>query len=673
MASAAAHLSKVRGKQRMRTSLLAGALLAALLAPTRPLEASVVSDWNETLLGAVRANAPRPTVVSRTLFMTSAAAYDAWASFDARALAATPANRGLRRPPIERTEANRKVAVSYAMYRVMLNAYPSERARFETQMRALGLDPDFSDAGEYSPAALGNLVASRVLAARADDGSNPQQNFADMAGPAFPVTYASVNAADPAAPNAAGGTAFNINHWQPLRVPTGTVRDAAGQPIADAARPDSFRDQTFLTPHWGSVRPFAIASASALLPPAPPKHGSQQPYVDGLGVTSTSHEAWVRQFTEVLNFSGSLDDRGKVIAEFWADGPRSETPPGHWNQLAQGVSHRDHHDIGADARMFLALNAALFDSGIATWNAKRIYDSGRPVSSIRHYFKGQMVQAWAGPNQGIRMIRGEDWMPYQESTFVTPPFGEYTSGHSGFSAAAASVLEHVTGSEVFYDGLTRIDADLNGDGQPDLLGEFIANPGYLRFETGPATPVVLRWPTFRDAADEAGLSRLYGGIHIQDGDLRGREIGRQVASQVLARVDALVSGQLPVSKELTGVWFDPARSGEGVSLQVDDVGTVVVQWSTYDNQSRQMWLAGAGRVDEEGRLRVQLNVTSGGRWGSGFDPAQVRVTEFGEVELRMLSCDRLELDYRPTLYGFEAGSINLQRLFNRNGSRCDAL
>jgi len=252
-------------------------------------------------------------------------------------------------------------------------------------------------------------------------------------------------------------------------------------------------------------------------------------------------------------------------------------------------------------------------------------------------------------------------------------FRPAASGHSGFSAAAASVLEHVTGSEVFYDGVSRIDADLNGDGQPDLLGQFIANPGYLRFETGPSAPVVLRWPTFRDAADEAGLSRLYGGIHIQDGDLRGREIGRKVAIQVLARVDALTAGQLPVSKELTGVWFDPARSGEGIGLQVDAAGTVAVQWNTYDNQARQMWLSGAAQVDGDGRLRVPLQVTTGGRWGRGFNPAQVQVSEFGEIELRMLSCDRLQLEVRPTLYGFEPASLTLQRLFNSGGSRCDAL
>lgn len=658
----------------MYRSLLCSALLFALgLSVAVPASASVVRDWNETLLEAVRENAPRPTVVSRTLFMSSAAAFDAWAAYDPRALAATPANRSLRRPPSEHSEANRRVAVSHAMFQLLVHAYPGERPRFEARMRALGLDPLFTSTDPGTPAGLGNRVAQNVIEARANDGSNVARNFADTATAAFPVPYAAVNAADPAAPNAPGGAHFDINHWQPLRVPTGSLRDALGQPVVDAARPDSYRDQSFLTPHWGSVRPFAIPSAAALLPPAPPRHGSQEPYVDALGVRSTGHEAFLRQMTEVLEISGALNDRTKVIAEFWADGPRSETPPGHWNQLAQGVSIRDGHDIGADARMFLALNGALLDAGIATWNAKRVYDLVRPVSAIRHLFHGQQVQAWAGPNLGSRMIAGQDWQPYQDPTFVTPPFSEFTSGHSGFSAASAAVLEGMTGSPRFFDGVSRIDRDLDRDGQPDLIGEFRAQPGYLRFESGPAAPVVLRWPTFKDAADEAGFSRLYGGIHIQDGDLRGREIGEKVGASVLARVQALAAGVLPIGPEFTGVWMDRGRSGEGLSLQIDAAGTLVVQWNTYDNQRRQMWLVGSAKVQPDGSVTVPLITTSGARFGENFDAAEVQTHAFGSMRIRFTDCDRAVATYAPTLPGFGPGQLELERLFNPGTSRCSEL
>jgi hypothetical protein len=657
----------------MRRSLPVLALSAAIAVATPSVQASVVRDWNETLLEAVRGNAPRPTVVSRVLFMSSAAAYDAWAAYDDRALAATEANRSLRRPASERREANRRIAVSHAMFQLLLHAYPSERPRFEAQMRALGLDPTHSGLDPSTPAGLGNLVARNVIAARADDGSNAGQNFADSANATFPVPYAPVNSADPAAADAPGGAQFDPNHWQPLRVPTGAVRDAAGQPVIDTARPESYVDQRFLTPHWGSVRPFAIASAAALLPPAPPRHGVDASYTDALGHTSSSHEAWVRQFTEVLEISAALDDRTKVIAEFWADGPRSETPPGHWNQLAQGVSERDGHDIGADARLFLALNGALMDAGIATWNAKRVYDLVRPVSAIRHLFHGQQVRAWGGPNQGTRAIPGEHWQPYQDPTFVTPPFSEFTSGHSGFSAASAAVLEGMTGSPRFFDGVSRIDRDLDGDGQPDLLGEFRAQPGYLRFETGPTEPVVLRWPTFKDAADEAGFSRLYGGIHIQDGDLRGREIGEQVGAAALARVQALAAGALPVGSGFTGVWMDPARSGEGLSLQVDAQGTVAVQWNTYDLQRRQMWLVGSAQAGADGVVRVPLLLTSGARFGQQFDPADVETYSFGSIELRFVGCDRAEARYTSTLFGFGSGSLQLQRMFKPGSESCGQL
>ena len=139
----------------MHRSLLRSALLLALgLTAAVSAPASVVRDWNETLLEAVRENAPRPTVVSRTLFMSSAAAFDAWAAYDPRALAATPANRSLRRPPTEHSEANRRIAVSHAMFQLLLHAYPNERPRFEARMRALGLDPLFTATDPGTPAGL---------------------------------------------------------------------------------------------------------------------------------------------------------------------------------------------------------------------------------------------------------------------------------------------------------------------------------------------------------------------------------------------------------------------------------------------------------------------------------------------------------------------------------------
>ena len=189
--------------------------------------------------------------------------------------------------------------------------------------------------------------------------------------------------------------------------------------------------------------------------------------------------------------------------------------------------------------MFMALAGALLDAGIAAWDAKRAYDYVRPATAIPFLYSGQQVMAWAGPDLGLDLIDGAEWRPYQSSTFVTPPFAEYVSGHSAFSRAAAEVLTAFTRSERMYDGITTLGRDYDGDGVEDLLGQHIAMPGAMKFEHGPAAPVTLRWLTFRDASDEAAISRRYGGIHFQDGDLRAREMGRIIGQRAFALAQSL--------------------------------------------------------------------------------------------------------------------------------------
>ncbi len=248
-------------------------------------------------------------------------------------------------------------------------------------------------------------------------------------------------------------------------------------------------------------------------------------------MTTTEDEAFRNQAAEVLAHSGALADQHKVIAEFWADGPHTWTPPGHWVQIAIGVSLRDQHTSAEDVQMFMALTGAVLDAGISAWEAKRAYDYVRPASAIPYVYAGQLVEAWGGPGHGTEWIDGADWQPYQSATFVTPPFAEFISGHSTFSRAAAEVLTAFTGSDAMYDGVTALGRDYDGDGVEDVFGRHIATPGTLLFEEGPEAPIVLTWSTFYEAADEAGVSRRYGGIHFQDGDLRAREIGREVGEQ----------------------------------------------------------------------------------------------------------------------------------------------
>ena len=129
------------------------------------------------------------------------------------------------------------------------------------------------------------------------------------------------------------------------------------------------------------------------------------------------------------------------------------------------------------------------------------------------------IRVWPGQpanpsNQysGVTWVPATIWVPYQKNSFVTPPFPGFISGHSTFSRAAAEFLTKFTGSPYFPGG----------------LGEYVAPTNYLTFEKGPTTPVRLQWATFFDAADQAGISRLWGGIHIDADDREGRKTGARI-------------------------------------------------------------------------------------------------------------------------------------------------
>ena len=223
---------------------------------------------------------------------------------------------------------------------------------------------------------------------------------------------------------------------------------------------------------------------------------------------------YLQQATDLVVLSAGLTDKQKMIAEYWANGPHSELPPGHWDLFAQFVSTRDRHNVDDDAKLFFALTNAIFDAGIACWDAKRMFDSVRPVTAIPYLFHGQQIRAWGGPGKGTVTMDASQWIPFQLSSFPTPPFPEYTSGHSTFSAAGAEILKLFTGSDRFGDSVTF------------APGSSVTEPGLT-----PQHAVTLAWATFTDAANQAGISRRYGGIHFELGDLVGRATGRLVADQ----------------------------------------------------------------------------------------------------------------------------------------------
>jgi REP element-mobilizing transposase RayT len=179
-------------------------------------------------------------------------------------------------------------------------------------------------------------------------------------------------------------------------------------------------------------------------------------------------------------------------------------------------------------KMFFVLSNAIFDASIAAWETKRAFDSIRPVTAIPFLFRGKTIRAWGGPGKGTVEMDGSQWIPYQQATFPTPPFPEYVSGHSTYSAAAAHTLELWTGSDHFGYGVTL----------PE--GSSKIEPG-----STPAYPVTLHWETFTDAANEASISRRYGGIHFRAADLAGRLLGRLVAFQAWSKAQSYFEGDSP--------------------------------------------------------------------------------------------------------------------------------
>ncbi|MEM0927177.1 MAG: vanadium-dependent haloperoxidase, partial [Planctomycetota bacterium] len=498
-------------------------------------------------------------------------------------------------------QAAREEAISYAAYRVLKHRYQNSEGSVATMasLDQLMTDLNYSTTVDATvgsfPAAVGNRVADAVIAFCLTDDSNEVGDYAD-------TTYAPMN--DPLILDLAFEEMDEPNHWQPLAFAFAVTQNGLEADLI----------QTFIGSNWGVVRPFALDEQEAdpvyFDPGVPPELG-------GVGDAE-----FKQNNVEVIRFSRTLDpdegtiidispgsignnplgthdgtgyalnphtnlpyaantvnsgDFGRVIAEFWADGPDSETPPGHWNTLANEdvvdspfFEARIKGDgpildpLEWDVKMYFAINGAVHDAAIAAWGCKREYDYVRPISSIRqlclygqssdttqamyhplgitleeglvevisaddidvgekhHHLAPHVgkiaIYCWGGepadPDTqytGNEWILGIRWLPYQRDTFVTPAFAGYISGHSTFSRAAAEVLTCMTGSPFFPGG----------------IASYTEPAGGLEFELGPTQDVTLQWATYYDAADQAGISRIYGGIHVAPDDGPGRIVGSQ--------------------------------------------------------------------------------------------------------------------------------------------------
>ncbi|WP_084205901.1 FG-GAP-like repeat-containing protein [Psychroserpens mesophilus] len=554
--------------------------------------------------------------------------------------------------PIESIEASRKKAISYAMYRLLSyrfqnspNAEASQRL-FELIMEQLGYNTETATSTVYefgNAAALGNYVAETIIAYGNMDGSRELTQFDNayyepVNSSLAPVIPTTIEMQDP-------------NRWQPLSLDT--FIDQSGNPILgstiDFLSPEWGNVWTFAMSEGESATYERNGDSYKVYndPGAPPylslteNNTSSDAYKLGFSMVSiwgshldpddgvlwdispgslgnTNIDEFPTEYEDYPSFYNVFEggdigsghsqnpitgesyqsnivprgDYARVLAEFWADGPDSETPPGHWFTILNYVNEHPLlekkfqgegevlDDLEWDVKSYFILGGTMHDAAISAWSIKGWYDYVRPISAIRYmallgqstnenldnYNVGgiplvegyiEVVESgdplagntnqhlgkiklytWRGPDfiddedtdeAGVGWILAENWWPYQRPTFVTPPFAGFVSGHSTYSRAAAEVLTKITGSEFFPGG----------------IGEFVAKQNeFLVFEEGPSVDVTLQWATYRDASDQTSLSRIWGGIHPPADDLPGRLIGEKVGRDAFDFAVPYFSGEV---------------------------------------------------------------------------------------------------------------------------------
>jgi hypothetical protein len=574
---------------------------------------SIARRWDEQVLAAIRLDLPQPTVHARNLFHVSAAMWDAWAGYEKTA-------KGVfvrERHDAENVDDARRKAISYAAYGVLAHRYEPAvggkmtLACLRAVMGDLGYDPkDVHDTGD-DPIAFGNRIAHTVIAKTADDGANEANHYSDSTG------YVPPNPA--LVYDSPGAPLKEPERWQPINLSVAATQNGIILPAGV---------QSYIGAQWGGVTPFAMKRRSDAVPwhdpgPAPQLGAAMKRWIVEVIQKTSSLDPADPETMDISpgayghNTLGTNDGKGwarnpvtgepyapevvlkadffRVMAEFWADGPKSETPPGHWNTIANTVSGSPNlkrqlfgkgpslDPLAWDVHVYLALNGAVHDAAISAWDIKRRATTVRPISLVRWmggkgqssdpkgpsydpdglplvpglievitkessapgerhahlaFFVGQVaVRDWLGePGDRHNQVAGEGWVRAVE--WIT--YQRRTFVTPAFPA-------WISGHSTFSRAGAEVLASLTGSPYfPGGLGEFVAPKGtFLTFEKGPSTEVRLQWASYFDASDEAGQSRLWGSIHIAADDFAGRKVGHQVGLDAVAVASKYFDGTIP--------------------------------------------------------------------------------------------------------------------------------
>jgi hypothetical protein len=655
---------------------------------------SVARQWNEEILNAIRNDFARPTVHARNLFHSSVAMYDIWATFDKDAkpffLGNTIGNYTCSFEGFTTAEDISKArhkAMSYAVYRLVKHRFEDSPgkddifASVDQLMDSFGYDKNYANTNyrNGNPASLGNYMAEQLITFGLQDGSNEAGGYEN-------TYYEPLN--EPLDTDISGNPNMVFpNHWQPLKVEN--YVDQSGNIVPGGQPPFLSPEWGLVTPFALNDDQLEIHQEPGFDyyvyhdPGAPPYIrnglGLSDPYKWGFSMVAVwaSHldktdpvmvdispaalgnlslDTYPDSFEDYDSFyrffEGGDPSRGRdmnpvtgapyeqqlvprgdyarVLAEFWADGPDSETPPGHWFTILNYVN--DHpqlkkkfrgqgeplSDLEWDVKSYFILGGTMHDAAISAWGIKGYYDYVRPISAIRYMAdQGQSsdpnelsyhpqgiplipdyievvkegdplvgafnenlgkikLYTWRGPEfivdpnedeAGVGWILAEEWFPYQRPSFVTPPFAGYVSGHSTFSRAAAEVLTLLTGDEYFPGGMGVFD---------------IPKDDFLKFEKGPSVPFQLQWATYRDASDQTSLSRIWGGIHPPCDDIPGRRIGVAVGLNAFNYAEKYFYGSI---LEEGRIYPNPSDGELTVAFQTEEQ----LELSIYDTLGRKVY------------------------------------------------------------------------------------
>jgi hypothetical protein len=278
----------------------------------------VLLRWDQETLNAIRATRPAPAVAARALAMVHTATYDAWAPYDPTAVG-TRLGGSLRRPAAERTLNYKSMAISYAAYRVLLDLFPARASDFVTFMNELGYNPTDTSTDTTTPQGIGNVIAQAVLDYRHGDGAN---QLGDRNGGAPYSDYTGYT------PVNSWNQVNDVYRWQPLCVPL--------PPPGATSCPDTSTIQRFSTPQWMLVTPFALTRP------------------DQFGPLDMATSRLPTEAKALVDLQAKMNDANKASASYWADGPGTETPAGHWALFAAASSRASSLSLDANVKVFRA-------------------------------------------------------------------------------------------------------------------------------------------------------------------------------------------------------------------------------------------------------------------------------------------------------------------------------